>query len=457
MANAMGCDSCRVFLAETKVIRWTLPPEVNALPETPRTDVKSPTFTLGCGQFSFSAYREEWDHFGVAEVGVEFSAPKEIKLSESQLLDYGWGWKNFTRWNDRPAALLAWITLENGDSCEVSLSSKLYLKNPLFEDERLADVVFDASDGSWMFTAHKSILAIQSEYFMAMFRSEMIESQARPDGKIHVKLDPDVDQTIFRLLMEFLYNGYLENEKPELNISGKHWDDAKTENVSGEKKKDGKLEYHPVARCSANSKDCKASTTFHRLYQLPVVSLIQLAYLSDRYLFTPLINLCETVLKIHLSNVTPYNNQLRMQDIVVLADKLNLKCLMDEASDGSWTFPAHTSILAMQSEYFMAMFGSEMTEGKAGPDGKIHVKLDPNVGQATFHTLMKLLYNGYLESDKPDLNLSVEQEDDAKADGNADRDGIWGTDSENVLDDDPEPEYHPVVQCLTNSRTVVCR
>ncbi|KAJ3085302.1 hypothetical protein HK102_000127 [Quaeritorhiza haematococci] len=175
-----------------------------------------------------------------------------------------------------------------------------------------------------------------------MFGSDMMESQAGPDGKIHVKLDPNVEKTTFNILMEFLYNGYLENDKPELDVSGQQGDGAKadgnaddgnrgSENSDVSKDyKPRKTKYRPVFRCLLNSKHCQASSTLSRLYELPVPTLIQLAYLCDRYLLPELANLCGTVLKIHLSNVTRSHDKLPMEDILILADKLNLKDLMDE-------------------------------------------------------------------------------------------------------------------------------
>ncbi|KAJ3085404.1 hypothetical protein HK102_014200 [Quaeritorhiza haematococci] len=188
-----------------------------------------------------------------------------------------------------------------------------------------------------------------------MFGSDMMKSQVGPDGKAHVKLDPDVDQTTFTILMEFLYNGYLKDQmqgddSKDAEPSGNANDgnkDTYAKDLSKEEKKDRAFQYHPVAKCSANSKDCRASTTFSRLYRLPVKMLIQLAYLSDRYLHTALTNLCEMVLKIHLSNVTLSKKRLPIEDILSLAFKLNLKGLMDQFILGLTQFEL-------------------MTEGKAG-------------------------------------------------------------------------------------------
>jgi len=68
-------------------------------------------------------------------------------------------------------------------------------------DKKFTDVEFVVGDQS--FTAHRFILSARSPVFAAMFKSGMTEART---GQVHIE---DVDPSIFRTFLEFLYVGTL--------------------------------------------------------------------------------------------------------------------------------------------------------------------------------------------------------------------------------------------------------
>ena len=75
----------------------------------------------------------------------------------------------------------------------------------MIDDETCSDVVFVLKDGERVH-ANKGLLMGRSEYFRAMFRSDMRENR---ENKVEV---PDCSKTGFLLLLEYLYKGEVDVE-----------------------------------------------------------------------------------------------------------------------------------------------------------------------------------------------------------------------------------------------------
>jgi RCC1 and BTB domain-containing protein len=84
-----------------------------------------------------------------------------------------------------------------------SKRSNAMKRKAMVNDETCSDIVFLLKDGERVH-ANKGILIGQSEYFRAMFRSDMRESK---ENEVHVQ---DCSKALFLLLLEYLYVGEVD-------------------------------------------------------------------------------------------------------------------------------------------------------------------------------------------------------------------------------------------------------
>ncbi|KAJ3086948.1 hypothetical protein HK102_012129 [Quaeritorhiza haematococci] len=343
------CLHCQVFYPTVNVIQWQLPNELSQLSVAPpegtgaRFGINSPIF-VGVDsnfqgyhsasddiKFNFTIYHEENDNMSLFitrqtqltflndvpssyRVTVKgFSSSGEVLQCKTFEDDFRSqsrrGWKDFCRWNaeERPGRISCRIDLMKTTVVNVFLRA-VVPENLLFGKEKLADVAFQSADGSWEVHAHKSVLAMCSQYFLAMFGSGMTESVLNKDGKARVVLkDEKVDEETFLVLIEFLYRRYLETEETGTSTQTQR--------------------SHPNIACPNQNPHCYASKTMNRLLNLPIHTITNLAYLSDIYLLPSLTELCVLALQHHLHECLDLKN---LEEIYSLADQLHSNLLVGE-------------------------------------------------------------------------------------------------------------------------------